>query len=155
MLPCSSELTTLLPPPPFVKNRLPQQSKHGRSPLQEAQQRRHKQQILCMLRLHVQPAPAVNLACSFRRLSRGGMGGSGRLRPSEGRVTDQLSEADGMQQLCELTVEFEEVVTAQVGWLSLFLIFFAMCIVADHYYDGHSFGNPQLGAQRRFLVLDF
>ena len=50
------------------------------------------------------------------------MGGSGRLRPSEGRVTDQLSEADGMQQLCELAVELEEAVTAQVGWLSLLLI---------------------------------
>ena len=48
-------------------------------------------------------------------LSKGGVGGSGKLRPSDGRVTDQLSEADGMQQPCELTVEFEEPVSAQVG----------------------------------------
>ena len=44
------------------------------------------------------------------------MGSSGKLRPSDGRVTDQLSEADGMQQPCELAVEFEEAVSAQVGW---------------------------------------
>ena len=43
------------------------------------------------------------------------MEGSGQLRPSNGRVTDQLSEADGMQQPCELTVEFEEAVSTQVG----------------------------------------
>ena len=55
------------------------------------------------------------------------MGGSGRLRPSEGRVTDQLSEADGMQQLCELAVELEEAVTTQVGWLSLLLILARPC----------------------------
>ena len=48
------------------------------------------------------------------------MGGSGKLRPSDGRVTDQLSEADGMQQPCELTVEFEEAVSTQVGWTPAF-----------------------------------
>ena len=68
----------------------------------------------CKLTALMSQTLGISMRCFCRRLSKGGMGSSGKLR--DGRVTDQLSEADGMQQPCELTVEFEEAASAQVGW---------------------------------------